>query len=332
MADLWLSQIRSNTHLQKPEAQAAMGFIHTVIADRLSPLDAASSISGAYESTVRRNEADLWSLWTIIIDAINHLGGETATSQRLAEILAHMSSLPDVLDANGKACKSKSGRKIWRELPDFSFYFFEQGIGKFGRTDTDSFMWQSWSLLLCANSYSFRDHILIENIESSRHGDKVQDAATRLTNTNTFAALYLCELDPDGPPNELSSMRKVALEHFMYTLEIPFDTPERVRRTELYIAPAAAWIAIAGSRLYQYSKSNADYKGEDVSPWWIGGTHGGVVMWEKRDGFSMERWAFWRDRFREFSEVESGSEEAKTQAARAAQTMQTIEEAGQNDR
>ncbi len=329
MADLWLSQIRSNTHLQKPEAQAAMGFIHAVIADRLSPLDAASSISGAYESTVRRNEADLWSLWTIIIDAINHLGGETATSQRLAEILAQMSRLPDVLDANGEAHRSKSGRKIWRELPDFSFYFFEQGIGKFATTDTDSSMWQFWSLLLCANSYFFRDHILIENIESSRHGATVQDAATRLTNTNTFAALYLCELDPDGPPNELSSMRKVAREHFMYTLEIPFDTPERVRRTELYIAPAAAWIAIAGSRLYQYSKSNADYKGEDVSPWWIGGNHGGVVMWEKRDGFSIGRWAFWRDRFREFSKVESGSEEAKTRAARAAQTMQTIEGAGQ---
>ena len=123
-------------------------------------------------------------------------------------------------------------------------------------------------------------------------------------------------------------MRKVAREHFMYTLEIPFDTPERVRRTELYIAPAGAWIAIAGPRLYQYSKSNADYQDEDVSPWWIGGSHGGVVMWEKRDGFSLERWAFWRDRFREFSKLQIGNEEAKMEAARAVETMQMIEEAG----
>ncbi|KAK4998895.1 hypothetical protein LTR66_001956 [Elasticomyces elasticus] len=301
MADLWLSQIRSNPHLQKPEPQAVMCFIHDVIADRLSPLDAASSISCAYEFTVRRNEADLWSLWTIMIDAVDHLCGETATSQRLAGILAHMSRLPDMVDANGNAHRSKSGRKIWRDLPDFSSYFFEQGI----------------------------DHILIENIESSRHGATVQGAATKLTNANTFAALYLCELDPDGPPNELSSMRKVAQEHFMYTLEVPFDTPERVRRTEHYIAPAAAWIAIAGPRLYQYSRSNADYKDEDVSPWWIGGTYGGVVMWEKRDRFSMERWAFWRDHLREFSQLQTGYEEAMTQAARAAQTMQMIEEAGQ---
>ena len=306
-----------------------MGFIHDVLGDRLSPLDAASSISCAYESTVRRNEVDLWSLWTIIIDAIKHLGSEVAASQRLAEILAHMSRLPDVVDANGNAHKSNSGRTIWRDLPDFSFYFFEHGIGEFCMTDMDFSCGHFWSMLLRANFYSLQDHIIIENIESSRHGATVQGAATKLTNANTFAALYLCELDPDGPSNELSSMRKVAREHFMYTLEIPFDTPERVRRTELYIAPATAWIAIAGPRLYQYSKSNADYKDEDVSPWWIGGTYGGVVLWDKRDGFSIERWAFWRDRFREFSKLQAGCEEAKKQAEKAAQTMQTIEEAGQ---
>ena len=138
MADLWLSQVRSNPHLQKHEPQAAMDFIHDVLADRLSPLDAASSISCAYESTIRRNEVDLWSLWTIIIDAINHLGSEIAASQRLAEILTHMSRLPDVIDVNGNAHTSKSGRKIWQDLPDFSFYFFEQGIGKFFTTDIDS--------------------------------------------------------------------------------------------------------------------------------------------------------------------------------------------------
>lgn len=135
MADLWLSQIRSNPHLQKPEPQAAMGSIHDVITGRLSPLDAASSVSYAYESAIKRNEADLWSLWTIVIDAVNQLGGETVTSQRLAEYLARMSRLPDVIDANGNALRSESGRKIWRDLPDFSFYFFEQGIGKFATSE-----------------------------------------------------------------------------------------------------------------------------------------------------------------------------------------------------
>lgn len=179
------------------------------------------------------------------------------------------------------------------------------------------------------NLHYLQDHILIEDIESSRRGATVQDAATKLTNVNTFAALYLCELDPDGPPSELLSMRRIAREHFMYTLEIPFDTPERIRRTELYIAPAVAWIELAGPRLYQFSKANADYRGEDVSPWWIGGKHGGMVMWDKRDGFSLERWAFWKDRFREFSLLRTGSEEAKTRAAEAAQRMQMIDEAGQ---
>ena len=182
---------------------------------------------------------------------------------------------------------------------------------------------------LNADFYPFQDHILIENIETSHHGGTVQSAATKLMHSNTFAALYLCELDPQGPQNELSSMRKVAREHFMYTLEIPFDTPERVQRTQLYIAPAAAWIAIAGSKLFQYSKSNTDYKDEDVSPWWIGGSYGGTVIWDKRDGFSMDRWTFWRNRFHEFSKLQDGNEEAKIQAARAAQKMHDLEEADQ---
>lgn len=87
-------------------------------------------------------------------------------------------------------------------------------------------------------------------------------------------------------------MRKPARRHFMYTLELSFDTAEHVRRTGLYIAPAATWIAIVGSRLYQYSESNVDYQGEDVPPWRRGGTHGGIAMWGQRDGFSPERWAF----------------------------------------
>jgi hypothetical protein len=113
-----------------------METIHNVITDHLSPLNAATNIAHAYESTVRQNKADLWSLWTIIIDAITHLGGETAVSQRLAELLAHLSRLPDVPDANGNACRW-NGKKVWGELPDFSFYLSEQGIGTFATTAVD---------------------------------------------------------------------------------------------------------------------------------------------------------------------------------------------------
>lgn len=132
--------------------------------------------------------------------------------------------------------------------------------------------------LSCANICFFPDHILLEDIESSRHGATVHGASIRLANANIFAGLYLCRLEPNEPPNELSSMRKVAREHLMYTLEIPFDALERVRRTELYVAPAAAWIAIAGPKLYQYSMSNADYTDKDVLLYWIGGVYGGLGL------------------------------------------------------
>ena len=171
---------------------------------------------------------------------------------------------------------------------------------------------------------------MIEQIEISRFGVTVEAAAQKLLNANTFAALYLLELDPHGPANEFSSMRKLAKEHFMYTLEIPFDTPEQVRRTQTYIPPAAGWIAIAGRNLYRYCKSNTDYRGEDVEPWWIGGQYGGTVMWDKRDGFSVVRWTFWKERFETFSKLQGADEGLKAQAAKAAQQMKDIEE-GERD-
>lgn len=147
-------------------------------------------------------------------------------------------------------------------------------------------------------------------------------------NTSTFAAILLRELDPNGPENVFSGMRQIAREHFLYTLELPFDTPDRVRRVETYIPPAAAWITIAGPNLYSYCKLNSDYTGEDVEPWWLlGDKYGGLVMWDKRDGFSIERWAFWKLRLQEFSTSQYASDGAKAEAARTAEKMDAIEEA-----
>lgn len=131
MADSWLSQIRSNPHLKDPEPQAAMTTIHDVVVERLSPLDAARQISSTYEPALRQGHSGLWSLWTIINSAITNLGGDTDILQRLAQMLIQLSRLPNIVDDSGRPLKSPSGRKIWQELPDFSFYFFEEAIGEF---------------------------------------------------------------------------------------------------------------------------------------------------------------------------------------------------------
>ena len=136
MADQWLSQIRGNPHLQKPETQAAMDTINDVVAkDSISPFDAARSICSTYESSVIHHKADLWSLWRTIIEAAARLD-ETEALRRLAGLLVEISKQPDVLDEKGIPCKSNSGMQIWRDLPDFSFYFFEHAISKSARSNT----------------------------------------------------------------------------------------------------------------------------------------------------------------------------------------------------
>ena len=130
MADKWLTQIQTNQHLQEPEPQAVTKIIHDVAVHQISPSEAAKSISSDYKSAFKP-KCTLWSLWTIIIDAIRNLGGDEDVSKQFAQTLLHLSNLPDVLDENGQALKVNSGRKIWSDLPDFSFYFFEQGLGMY---------------------------------------------------------------------------------------------------------------------------------------------------------------------------------------------------------
>lgn len=75
--------------------------------------------------------------------------------------------------------------------------------------------------------------------------------------------------------------------------------------------PAAAWILIAGERIYQLCKEN--YKRENVAN---GIEHG---------GFSLERWAYWKQKFFEMAESEEMEDNARDYARKTGEAMGAVE-------
>lgn len=119
------------------------------------------------------------------------------------------------------------------------------------------------------------DFIEVSLVDNGRFGFAWDAVTRKLLNGNTFAALYLRELDPDGPPRDLASMRKQAREHFIYALEIATDSPARLRRVEVHLPPMAVWIFLVGRIIYRYCQSNQDGTGEPELQRWIEGRDGG---------------------------------------------------------
>lgn len=301
MAEQWAISARGNPLWERSEEQQTITIIQHLLTNKISPRKAAETLASTYEACIKQGDPRLWHMWKAFFDAINQLGDNTDNLKRLAQMIRSVSNLPDVLDDRGQAIKSEiNGQVFWRDVPGFGFYFSEAAI----------------------------DFIHIDDLDRGRFGETWDNATRKLLTGNTFAALYLRELDPDGPPRDFVGMRNQARNHLMYALEIATDTPGRVRRTEVYVPQAALWILIAGRNIYHYSKSNQDDTGEPVIQRWVGGEHGGDLMWTGRDGFNLERWAFWKRRFEEISELQGVKEDARQHAATAAEEMCRIHSEG----
>lgn len=298
MAEQWAASARANPLWCRSEDQQAITIIQHLLGNQISPRKAAESIAATYESRIKQGDAGLWYLWKAFFDAINHFGQDTENLKRLAQTIRSLANLPDVLDDSGHAIESPINHQVfWRDVPGFAFYFSEAAI----------------------------DFIDIEDVSHGRFSEGWDTATRKLLAGNIFAALYLRELDPDGPPRDFASMRKQAREQIMYALEIATDTPGRLRRAEVYVPPAAIWMKIAGRNLYQYSRSSQDSTGANETRRWVGGRQGGDLAWDGRDGFGLERWRFWKQRLEEISELRDAREEVRQHAAMAAAEMRKIE-------
>ena len=299
MAEQWAISARSNSDWQRAEEQKTIQIIQQLLERQTSPQEAAFALTSTYQARIKSGDAGLWFLWNVVFHAIHHLGDRIENLERLAQMLRRVSEVPDVLDDDGQPIRSQvNGQVFWSDVPGFAFAFREAAV----------------------------PIVQIEDFEHSRSRVSLDAASQELLRGNAFGALYLKELDPDGPARDLLSMRTQARWSLMHALEVATDNLGQIRRTGIYIPPAARWILITGRNIYGYCKSNLDYEGEAVIQRWMGGPeHGSQLLFTGRDGFSIERWMFWRKRFEHIRGLQGATDDVKDLAAQAAEMMAEIE-------
>lgn len=134
--------------------------------------------------------------------------------------------------------------------------------------------------------------------EMPDEGDWTDAQRATLLNVMTFSALYLAHGQRDiGMPfhAEVSLMDGV---------QEPYQTQEQQRRAATNVPPAATWILLAGEKIYELCKNRKAEKGR---------------------GFSLRRWALWKEKFGEIAANEGLDDRVRDFASRAALEMGRVE-------
>ncbi|KAH0339831.1 hypothetical protein KCU81_g7084, partial [Aureobasidium melanogenum] len=181
-------------------------------------------------------------------------------------MLIHLSRLPDVI-ADGRTCK-ENGRTYWQDIPEFSFWFSEEALHVHAIHDID--------LGNCPLTW--------------------QQQAQRYKAANTFAALYLSALTP-SITHEWKSIQRITRDTLTQALEVEIVSYSQIRRAGIYIPAAAQWLLHSAPLIWEFCKRKCLCSGDMEERDWIGGSDGSEALWQGEDGFRVERWVFWKERF-----------------------------------
>jgi hypothetical protein len=154
--------------------------------------------------------------------------------------------------------------------------------------------------------------LLVADIEADE--DMEEDAwlnqAPALLNATNFAARYF-----NGDPSMGMSFY---IEPCMReALEGRYGTPRPQACAAMYVPPAATWILLAGGKIYQLCRD--DYQRKD------GRLVGHGLAWEGY-GFSLDRWALWKQKFGDTMRSEGLESTVQEYARNAAREMERIED------
>jgi hypothetical protein len=92
-------------------------------------------------------------------------------------------------------------------------------------------------------------------------------------------------------------MQCTALQSLSQALEVEVLTYPQIRRAGIHVPAASAWILHAAPRIFEFCTSKELYQVAVQQRPWVGGSDGGQCLWSGDDGFSVERWIFWKQRF-----------------------------------
>jgi hypothetical protein len=136
----------------------------------------------------------------------------------------------------------------------------------------------------------------IEDIDLANCPLTWHQQAHQYKQANTFAAIYISALPP-SITHEWRSMQSTALRSLLQALDVEISTHLQIRRAGIHIPAAAAWMHHAAPRIWKFCKSKELYEGGVEWRCWVGGSDGGKCLWTGDEGFSVERWTHWKQRF-----------------------------------
>ena len=129
-------------------------------------------------------------------------------------------------------------------------------------------------------------------------GEWTDEQKAKLMNVITFSALYLTHGQKDIGMSFHAEMSLVE------AIEVPYQNVEQQRRAATVVPPAATWILLAGVKIHELCKSGKD---------------------DKSRGYSMGRWALWKEKFGEIATNRELGDDVRNIASKAAGEMERIE-------
>lgn len=91
-------------------------------------------------------------------------------------------------------------------------------------------------------------------------------------------------------------MQSEALLSLSNALEVSTNSFPQLRRASLYIPAASTYLIHSAPLIWSFCKTKEKYQGERIWKQWIGGGDGSEPLWKGDDGFSVQRWGFWKER------------------------------------
>lgn len=298
---LQLKQTKIRPGLPEHRAPADRPFnaIRSYLEDQATLAETVNRLAEPIDSYYEREFDDLvdqslyftWATFNRIMVQIPH--ENSAGHIKLAEILMGLSERPSPSD-EARIMETELNGRLWVDLPDYE----PEPRGGWGDAAGT------------AHSLLAHDRRLDPGFTPDYYGIREEwtrcNAFVARLATKGCKALH-CEL------YAIITLR-AALEEELHADEVWMNVPA-----------AVVWMMYAGHWLFD-NQRELGAAPEGGEPQHEGAAHGGT-LWQGRTGFCIDRWAFWKERFRVIMEREDVDEETRSWAERAMRAMEELQTA-----
>ena len=295
----WTRRQYLSSGSQAQREKSAIDTLADMLEGGSDPATAARTITALYEPYIDNDKENyvVCNLWGKICSAIRTFGSDTKHTERLVDMFKTISDLR-MLDDDGEIM-IVAGMEYWSSLPWFGMIFREDCVGKLYH------QLSTFSLLLTRSSRA-----LDLNFDELEEDERRTEVAA-LLNSAHFAATYWRRYG--------TAVDFLTIGTISNGVEDDIKTQEELEEASIYVPPAATWILVAGDFIFDCCRQNFErrpYQGPSFSK---------TNLFKGDKGYSMERWAFWKQRFSEIAHMENVGAYARDFALRAFDEMVRVE-------